>query len=122
MISPRATCLVRVPDAPAMQQAVIAHACADADRRTAVIVPTQSAAAELRRTIENELLVHGGRTAVVLPDGSVGDVRIVRSLDKRFGLDEEAIKAVKQWRFRPAMQDGVAMQAVGMVPIAFTMR
>ena len=38
---------------------------------------------------------------VVLPDGSVGEVTILKSLDKVFGLDEEAIKAAKQWRFRP---------------------
>jgi len=39
--------------------------------------------------------------AVVLPNGTVGDVRITRSLDKAFGLDQEAIKAAKGWLFRP---------------------
>jgi outer membrane biosynthesis protein TonB len=34
--------------------------------------------------------------AVVLPDGSVGDVRVSRSLDKKYGLDEEAVKAARQ--------------------------
>jgi protein TonB len=40
--------------------------------------------------------------AVVLPNGTVGDVQIVRSLDRQFGLDQEAIKAARQWLFRPA--------------------
>ena len=39
---------------------------------------------------------------VVRPDGSVTDVQVVRSLDPTFGLDQEAIKAAKQWRFAPA--------------------
>jgi TonB family protein len=43
--------------------------------------------------------------AVVLADGSVdpGSLRITRSLDSTFGLDEEAKKAVRQWKFRPAV-------------------
>jgi protein TonB len=43
---------------------------------------------------------------VVMPDGSVADVRIVRSFDPRHGLDEEAIKAARQWRFRPGTLNG----------------
>ena len=38
---------------------------------------------------------------VVQPNGTVGDVQIVKSLDKQFGLDLEAIKAAKLWLFRP---------------------
>ena len=68
MIDPRTTRLIRVPDLPAFQQAVIDLACAHADRRTAVIVPTRSAAAELRRTIENVLLLGRRTAAIVLPD------------------------------------------------------
>jgi protein TonB len=39
---------------------------------------------------------------VVLADGSVGDVRVTKSLDKAYGLDQEAVKAAKLWRFVPA--------------------
>ncbi len=39
--------------------------------------------------------------AVVMPDGRVGDVRIARSLDTRYGLDEQAIAAARQWLFKP---------------------
>jgi len=38
--------------------------------------------------------------AVVKADGTVGDVRIVKSLDDKYGLDQEAIKAAKQWYFK----------------------
>jgi TonB family protein len=43
---------------------------------------------------------------VVTVDGTVTDVRIVRSLDGRLGLDEEAVKAARQWRFRPGLLNG----------------
>lgn len=39
--------------------------------------------------------------AVVMPNGLIGDVRVTKSLDKQFGLDQEAIKAAKLWLFRP---------------------
>jgi protein TonB len=44
--------------------------------------------------------------AVVLEDGTVGDVAIVKSLDRAYGLDLEAIRAARQWRFLPARQNG----------------
>ena len=39
--------------------------------------------------------------------GRVRDVHVTRSLDKR--LDQNAIDAVKQWKFKPAMRDGKAV-------------
>ena len=44
--------------------------------------------------------------AVVLPDGRVGDIRVTRSLDMKFGLDVAAVIAAKQWRFDPGTRDG----------------
>jgi len=44
--------------------------------------------------------------AVVLPNGTVGDVRITKSLDARYGLDQEAIRAAKAWVFRPGTLKG----------------
>src|SRR5262245_21507992 len=37
-------------------------------------------------------------SAVVLPDGTVTDVQVTRSLDQSFGLDEEAKRTAKLWR------------------------
>jgi periplasmic protein TonB len=40
--------------------------------------------------------------AVVDENGLVNDVRVMKSLDKVYGLDQEAIKAARMWLFRPA--------------------
>ena len=60
--------------------------------------------------------------AVVLPDGSVGDVRVTHSLDPVFGLDEEAIKAVKQWRFAPGTRLGQPVAVLVGIELTFTLR
>jgi TonB family protein len=43
--------------------------------------------------------------AVVMVSGRVGDIRVVRS-GGGYGFDEEAIKALQQWEFRPAIHQG----------------
>ena len=54
-------------------------------------------------------------------DGRPLDVQVQSSSGNR-ALDEAARKHVlKRWTFRPAMRDGVAVQAIGVVPINFTM-
>ena len=54
---------------------------------------------------------------VIDVSGRVGDVHVARSLG--LGLDEKAIEAVKQWRFRPAMKDGRAVSAPLEVEVTF---
>lgn len=44
--------------------------------------------------------------AVVLPNGTVGDVRVTKSLDTEYGLDAEAVRAARQWRFKPGELEG----------------
>jgi TonB family protein len=41
-------------------------------------------------------------TAVVRTDGTPGDIEITRSLDAEYGLDQQAVAALSQWRFDPA--------------------
>jgi TonB family protein len=43
---------------------------------------------------------------VVRPDGVCADVSVVRSLDRTYGLDAEAVRAIRDWRFRPALRAG----------------
>ena len=60
--------------------------------------------------------------AVVLADGSVGDVKVIRSLDPTFGLDRNAIKAVRQWRFAPGTRQGRPIPVIVSVELTFTLR
>ena len=59
---------------------------------------------------------------IVMPDGSVGEVKVTRSLDPIFGLDQEAIKAAKQWRFRPGMRQGAPVPVIITIELTFTLR
>lgn len=62
--------------------------------------------------------------AIVLPDGSVDPtrIRITRSLDASLGLDQQAIVAVKQWRFRPGTREGQPVAVWVNVELTFTLR
>ena len=59
---------------------------------------------------------------VVRPDGTVGDVEVVKSLDPVFGLDQEAVKAAKQWLFRPGTRFGEAVPVLITIELTFTLR
>jgi len=58
--------------------------------------------------------------AIVRRDGTVDIQRIVRSLG--FGLDENAIQALKQWRFRPGMRNGVPVDVSLNIEVNFNLR
>ena len=59
---------------------------------------------------------------VVMPDGSIGRVEVVKSLDGTFGLDQEAIKAARQWRFAPGTRFGEPVAVLVTIELAFTLR
>jgi len=59
---------------------------------------------------------------VVRQDGTVGDIQLVRSLDPTFGLDQEAIKAAKKWRFRPGTRLGEPVPVLVTIELTFTLR
>jgi periplasmic protein TonB len=60
--------------------------------------------------------------AVVLQDGTVGEAKIVRSLDSTFGLDDEALKAARQWRFAPGTRFGQPVAVLVTIELTFTLR
>ena len=60
--------------------------------------------------------------AIVQTDGTVGEVRVLRSLDRELGLDEAAVKAVKSWRFKPGTKDGVAVPVLVAIEMSFVVK
>lgn len=71
----------------------------------------------IRRRVEGVVEM----AVVVLRDGTVGDdVRITKSLDEE--LDQQAIIAVKQWRFRPGTKDGEPVNVRVTIEMSFTLK
>jgi protein TonB len=58
--------------------------------------------------------------AIIKKDGRVDVLHLLRSLG--FGLDQNAIEALKQWRFRPAMQNGKAVDSILNIEVSFNLR
>ena len=58
--------------------------------------------------------------AVIRRDGQVDMIHLVRSLG--FGLDQNAIEALKKWRFRPAMKDGMPVDSTLNIEVRFNLR
>jgi len=58
---------------------------------------------------------------VVTREGTVGSVRVLRSLDPG-GLDEEAIKTIREWQFVPGRLSGVPVDVVANVVMEFSIR
>lgn len=67
----------------------------------------------MRRNVQGTVTLH----AVIRSDGSVADVRVLRSVDDR--LDEYARIALSRWRFHPASKNGNAVDIEAVVTIPF---
>jgi TonB family protein len=72
----------------------------------------------MRAKVQGSVLLE----CIVRADGSVGDVKVARSLDPVFGLDLEAMKAARQWRFRPGMRQGEPVAVLVVIELTFTLR
>lgn len=60
--------------------------------------------------------------AIVGTDGRPRIIRIIRSLDRESGLDDEAIKALEQWRFEPGLHEGRPAPTRVVVTLTFTLK
>jgi protein TonB len=72
----------------------------------------------MRARIQGAIMVE----CVVQTSGVCTDIRVKRSFDPAFGLDQEAIKAAAQWRFRPGRLGGEAVPVIVTMEIAFALR
>jgi TonB family protein len=59
-------------------------------------------------------------SAIVRKDGTIEIVKVVRGLG--LGLDENAIQALKQWKFRPGMKNGVPVDVALNIEVNFSLR
>jgi protein TonB len=81
-------------------------------------VKPQYTAQAMRAKIQGTVLLE----CVVQTDGTVGNMKVVRSLDAAFGLDQEAMKAARQWQFAPGTRFGQPVPVLVTIEIAFTLR
>jgi len=72
----------------------------------------------MQRKIKGTVLL----AAVVLPSGRVGDVVVAVSLDKEYGLDDEAVRALKDWRFEPGTKEGRPAPVIVSVAMSLSLR
>jgi TonB family protein len=86
--------------------------------RVLVEVKPQYTSDAMRAKVQGTVLLE----CIVRSDGSVGDVQVVRSLDSTFGLDSEAIKAARKWRFAPGVRMGEPVPVVVTIELTFTLR
>jgi periplasmic protein TonB len=63
-----------------------------------------------------------GLQAVVLADGTVGEVSVKQSLDSVNGLDQQAVDALKQWLFKAGTKDGKPVAVRIAVEMTFTLK
>jgi TonB family protein len=89
------------------------------DDKTALTAPVATTKVDpayppdvLRDHVEGTVTLY----AIIRPDGSVDDIRVLDSLDSR--LDENAVRALSRWHFRPGIKNGqpVAVEAVVQIP------
>ena len=80
-------------------------------------VKPQYTADAMRAKIQGSVVVE----CVVQTDGTVGDVKVIRSLDATYGLDQEAIKAAKQWVFAPGTRNGQPVPVMVSIELTFTL-
>jgi TonB family protein len=72
----------------------------------------------VRRRLEGVVVLN----CVVQTDGTCSDIRVVRSLDMEFGLDQQAIASAREWRFRPGQRLGQPVPVQVTLEIAFSIR
>ena len=59
---------------------------------------------------------------VVGETGDITDVEVTRSLDTEYGLDQAAIDAARQWKFKPGRKDGKPVAVRITIELTFTLK
>jgi protein TonB len=81
-------------------------------------VDPQYSADAMKAKVQGTVLL----AVVVQPDGRVGDIRVLRSLDQSFGLDTKAIEAARKWEFYPGTRLGKPVPVLVHIELVFNLR
>ena len=81
-------------------------------------VKPQYTADAMRARVQGTVLV----VCVVRADGTISDARVARSLDPTFGLDQQAVAAVRQWKFAAGTRNGEPVAVQIAIELTFTLR
>ena len=80
-------------------------------------LPAYTAEAKARR-IQGIVVLQ----CVVDTEGRCQDVTVTRSLDSVYGLDGEAIKTAREWRFTPGTLNGTPVKVQIVLEFSFNLR
>ena len=92
-----------------------------ADQVTVAPVPIK----EVRPDFPKAAMKEGKQGSVLVsvrvePDGTVGAAKVTKSLSPK--LDAEAVKAAKQWQFKPGTKNGKAVPVETQLEMTFKLR
>lgn len=126
--SPQQIASVPTPPPPVPTAAVPAESATPAPPAAPVSPPDASAAslgnAPPRYPLDARRKRQEGSVrlrVVITPDGRVKDISVARSSGVE-SLDEAALSTVRRWKFKPGMQSGIPVEAVGYLNIPFTLK
>lgn len=91
----------------AAEDATVYRVCSRSETADCAKVPKAISAPDPEYSVqarENRIQGTVEMSVVVGPDGLVRESKVEKSLG--YGLDEQALKALQQWRFEPATVDG----------------
>jgi protein TonB len=103
-----------LPPTPVAPKTPIRVSALQAPRKIKDVAPRYPAIAQASR-VEGVVILE----AVISEDGSVQDVRVLRS---KALLDDAAVEAVRQWRFTPTLLGGQPVPVVMTVTVSFTLK
>jgi TonB family protein len=72
----------------------------------------------MQNKIQGSVFLH----VIVGVTGDVTDVTVTESLDREYGLDDEAVRAAWQWKFKPGTKDGKPVPVRVTIQLTFTLK
>lgn len=92
------------------------------DDVTKPVVVSEKKPSYTKAAMEKKIQGAVSLSAVINKDGKPTDIKVVKSLDKEHGLDENAVAALHAWTFKPATKDGKPVLFQVTVEMTFTLR